>query len=98
MIWKFAREMEPGDKVVTYDSSKREYVLGEVTGDYRHAPQEIPGVEQVRPVRWIGRASRVMKNRSLGSEVLFTHHVPHRLLLLIARSIRRRSVATVLAA
>ncbi|MEZ5065908.1 MAG: restriction endonuclease [bacterium] len=57
MIWKFAREMAPGDKVVTYDPAKREYLLGEISGDYRYS-SDIPEHEQVRPVRWIGRAGR----------------------------------------
>lgn len=57
MIWKLAREMEPGDKVVTYDSAKRQYLLGEVTGGYRYS-EDIPDHEQARPVRWVGRVNR----------------------------------------
>ncbi|GJM43409.1 MAG: restriction endonuclease [Gemmatimonadota bacterium] len=58
MIWKFAREMELGDKVVTYDPSKREYLLGEVNGEYKYEPGKIPEHEQQRPIKWLGRVSR----------------------------------------
>ena len=71
MIWKFAREMEPGDKVVTYDAPNREYLLGEVAGEYAFAPDVIPEHDQQRPIRWSGRVSRDLLSaeakNSLGS-------------------------------
>jgi len=34
-IWRFYNEFSVGDKVVTYDSSTREYYLGEIISDYK---------------------------------------------------------------
>lgn len=34
-IWKFIHDLKIGDKVITYDSSIREYYLGEIVSDYR---------------------------------------------------------------
>ncbi|PRA97786.1 restriction endonuclease [Chryseobacterium sp. MYb7] len=33
-VWRFAKEIKVGDKVVTYDSTSRNYYLGEITSDY----------------------------------------------------------------
>lgn len=34
-IWRFYSEFSIGDKVITYDSSTREYYLGEIVSDYK---------------------------------------------------------------
>ncbi|SIQ65073.1 restriction system protein [Chryseobacterium sp. RU37D] len=33
-VWRFAKDINIGDKVVTYDSTSRNYYLGEITSDY----------------------------------------------------------------
>lgn len=38
MAWKFRGEMSEGDLIVTYDGTRREYLLGTIAGDYRFAP------------------------------------------------------------
>ena len=71
MAYKFARLMTPGDAVVTYDPSRREYLLGTVTGDYEYAPDVVPDYRHVRRVRWerrIGRDTLATASRNtLGS-------------------------------
>ncbi len=58
MAWKFARLMQTGDSVVSYDPGRREYLLGTVAGDYEYAPGVVPDYAHVRRVRWQGRISR----------------------------------------
>ncbi len=58
MIWKFKAEMEPGDDVVTYDPSKREYLVGKVTGEYRYDETVLSDYHQVRAVDWSGKVGR----------------------------------------
>lgn len=58
MVWKFKAEMQPGDHVVTYDPSQREYLVGKVTGAYRYAEGVLSDYRQVRSVDWLGKVSR----------------------------------------
>lgn len=58
MAFKFRAEMHPGDAVVTYDPSRREYLIGRITGEYRYSPGQVPDYSHVRPVKWEGRVSR----------------------------------------
>jgi restriction system protein len=58
MAFKFRQVMAPGDKVVTYDPGRREYLLGTIEGEYRYAPGVVPNYHHVRRVRWLGRVSR----------------------------------------
>jgi restriction system protein len=73
VAWKFAHVLRPGDHVVTYDPSEREYSLGKITGDYEYKPGLIPDYSHVRPVQWEGRVSRdallPASRNSLGSLV-----------------------------
>ena len=34
---RFRDEFQTGDRVITYDSSRRSYWIGTITGEYRHA-------------------------------------------------------------
>ena len=58
MAWKFRGEMTPGDRVVTYDPSARQYLIGTVDGDYRYEPDVVPDHNHVRDVTWKGKVSR----------------------------------------
>lgn len=57
-LFKFRRVLRAGDRVVTYDSAAREYVLGTLKGDYRYDPKLIVELPHVYPVTWHGRVSR----------------------------------------
>lgn len=58
VAWKFRDVMQPGDRVVTYDPRRREYLLGTVKSAYRYDPDVIPDYNHVRDVSWVGRVSR----------------------------------------
>ncbi len=70
-LHRFAYEMSLGDTVVTYDPSRRVYLVGEISGDYRLDPAIDPADPHVRTVRWQGEISRdllsVESRNSLGS-------------------------------
>ncbi len=55
---KFRSTIQVGDRVVSYDRQRREYLLGTVTGDYQYKPGVIRDYDHVRTVRWDGRVSR----------------------------------------
>jgi restriction system protein len=52
-LWRFAKEIAIGDRIVTYDPSARVYLCGLITGDYRYCPSE-DDEERVnqRSVKW----------------------------------------------
>jgi restriction system protein len=58
VLFKFAHVMRPGDRVLSYDPHRREYLLGTVAGAYRFAPGVVPDHDHVRDVLWEGRVSR----------------------------------------
>lgn len=58
MLHRFVDEMKPGDGVVTYDSSQRIYLVGEVVGQYEHVPKSIERYPNIRKVKWLGEISR----------------------------------------
>lgn len=70
VLWRFARAIEIGDTVVTYDPNIREYLCGEVASTYRFDPKR-GDHPHVREVRWTARVSRdaltVSTRNSLGS-------------------------------
>jgi restriction system protein len=69
--FRFVREMKPGDRVLTYDPGRREYLLGTVTGDYAYMPSMESTHPQVRTVKWDGSVRRddlsVATRNSLGA-------------------------------
>jgi restriction system protein len=71
MLYKFRMVLSTSDRVVSYDPSKREYLVGTVLGDYRFDPATIQGYPHIRSVRWDGKVSRdllpVVARNSLGS-------------------------------
>lgn len=69
--FRFVREMKPGDRVLTYDPGKREYLVGSITGDYTYKPNKDYTFPQVRTVKWDGSVQRdglsVATRNSLGA-------------------------------
>ncbi len=51
-LYKFFREIKNGDTVVTYDSPKRSYRIGTVTGDVRSDPEADAPFSNYRPTNW----------------------------------------------
>jgi restriction system protein len=49
---RFIREMKPGDRVLTHDPSKREYLVGPIEGEYTYRPSNNNTHPQVRSVKW----------------------------------------------
>ncbi len=58
VVHKFRNVIEQGDGVVTYDPNTREYLVGEITRDYRFDPTVIPDHANIRDVAWRSRVSR----------------------------------------
>jgi len=51
-VYRFREELIPGKTVVTYDSNRRIYHLGTVTGDYVYHPEFDEELVHTRAVRW----------------------------------------------
>lgn len=51
-LFRFVSEMKKGDKVLTYDTSRRVYHLGEVTGESTYDAEFLPEIPEYRKVRW----------------------------------------------
>jgi len=68
---RFRDEVQRGDKVITYDSSRRVYHVGTIASDYQHQPGKIADFQHYRAVEWEGEVERdVLTSRarnSLGS-------------------------------
>jgi len=68
---RFRSEPKIGDRVVTYDSSRRIYHIGTIAGEYEYRPEEMPPYTNVRRVDWEGELERdklsVSARNSLGS-------------------------------
>lgn len=71
MIWKFRHDIKTGERVVTYDTAKREYVLGKIDGDYYYDASQPDEYRHLRKAEWQHRISRdalkVSSKNSLGS-------------------------------
>ncbi|WP_076392970.1 restriction endonuclease [Rhizobium sp. RU33A] len=70
-LHRFVNEIEVGDMIVTYNPSRRVYLIGEVAGPYRYDTSIDPADAQYRPVKWQGEVGRdllsVESRNSLGS-------------------------------
>ncbi len=55
---RFRTKLDEGDNVITYDSSRRLYHIGIITGAYQYAPDLLVPLENIRQVKWIGRVDR----------------------------------------
>lgn len=71
MIYKFRTVMQVNDKVISYDTGERVYLIGTIISNYYYKPSEIPDYPHVRKVKWEGRVSRDLlppaSRNSLGS-------------------------------
>jgi len=71
MITKFRSTIKVGDRVVSYDPSRREYLIGTVAGEYKFDASVVKEHPHVRKVEWTGRVSRdhlrVRSRNTLGS-------------------------------
>jgi restriction system protein len=69
--FRFVREVKVGDRVLTYDPARREYLVGTISGDYTYRPSKEHPYPQVRTVTWQGTVSRdaisVTTRNSLGA-------------------------------
>ena len=70
-LFRFAYGISSGDSVITYDPSRRVYLVGEIVGDYCFDPSSIEGNPNTRKVKWTGEISRdalsVSTKNTLGS-------------------------------
>ncbi|MBO9470017.1 restriction endonuclease [Endozoicomonas sp. G2_2] len=70
-LQRFRLGLSVGDRVVTYDSSRRIYHVGTVESDYLHRPDLLPEYPNVRKVAWVGVVERdrlsVATRNTLGS-------------------------------
>jgi len=76
-VFRFIREMHPGDLVVTFDKSTRIYSVGEITSEARYDPRAIPEYPNIRSVRWQyavhrDRLSPATKNTLGSTMTIFT--------------------------
>jgi len=51
-VFRFMREVHPGDLVLTYDKSTRVYSVGEVTSEARYSPSSLKEYPNLRSVNW----------------------------------------------
>ncbi|HSH37480.1 MAG TPA: restriction endonuclease [Chthoniobacterales bacterium] len=58
VVHRFRNVIREGDGVVTYDPATREYLVGEITGDYQFDPTIIAAHPNIRRVEWRSRVSR----------------------------------------
>jgi restriction system protein len=59
-MFRFAKLMAIGNRVLTYDKKRRVYLVGEIASDYEFDPKQSPTAvgNHVRKVKWIGEVSR----------------------------------------
>lgn len=58
-LFRFAKEFQIGDRVVTYDPRARRYLCGKVVGQYEYQPdQEVEEFLNIRSVEWKREVSR----------------------------------------
>jgi restriction system protein len=62
-VYRFREELTPGKPVLTYDSNRRIYHLGEITGEYAYHPEYDPELVHTKAVRW----EREIKRDSLSA-------------------------------
>ena len=64
MVYRFINEIEIGDKVVTYDPSRRIYHVGKISSNATFDKSIIEDLPRVRKVKWIGEVHRDTINTS----------------------------------
>lgn len=70
-LYRFVDAIKPGDGIVTYDSSRRVYLVGEITSPYKYDTQLLEDFPNIRRVTWKGEVGRdalmVATKNSLGA-------------------------------
>jgi len=70
-LLRFREKLSKGDRVITYDSSRRIYHVGTITGDYSYNQGAVGPMSNTYPVNWEGEIDRdvmsVATRNSLGS-------------------------------
>jgi len=56
-LYKFVNKMNEGDYILTYDTDKRVYHIGKITGDYEYDEYTLEKYH-VRDVEWLGKIDR----------------------------------------
>ena len=56
--YRFVREVQIGDAVITYSPEQRVYLVGEIRSEYKYEPQRMENDPNVRDVVWVGRVPR----------------------------------------
>ena len=57
-VFRFAFEIQKGDRVLTYDPSRRVYLVGTIEGDYEFSDGLVGDLSNVRRVKWDDEVSR----------------------------------------
>lgn len=57
-IFRFLNEIKVGDKVITYDPSRRIYYIGEILGQPRYDAAVLEELPRIRDVKWVGEVLR----------------------------------------
>ena len=57
-VYRFCKEPQVGDRVVTFNPGRRVYHVGDMAGPVRYAPGLVPPMHNVRDVKWVGEVSR----------------------------------------
>ena len=70
-LFRFREKLSKGDRVITYDSSRRIYHVGTISGEYSYNPGAVGPLSNTYPVNWEGVIDRdamsVATRNSLGS-------------------------------
>lgn len=58
MLSRFRFEMKIKDKILTYNSELRKYLVGEIISDYKYVSNSPENYNHIRKVKWEGKVSR----------------------------------------
>lgn len=58
MFYKFRSVIEVGEPVITYDTQKREYLIGTIQSGYKYQPGTVGDYPNIREVKWENKVSR----------------------------------------
>jgi len=72
-LYRFAHEISENNYVLSYVKADREYLVGQINGEYDHRPDLFEAYPHIRPVDWIDRVSRdafsAPAKKSMGSSL-----------------------------
>lgn len=57
-IYRYLNEMKIGDRVLSYDSGRRKYVVGTIKSEVFYDPESMPELPRCRKVNWDGEVER----------------------------------------